>query len=125
MKRLKYAAVMLLSGNLAFAGVPSTKKELAQSCLKDYLSMMDIENDREEIKLVALNINHSVDEFNRNGTASFVFAHKDKRNPGVITTINGRADYDFERMDIADRPQKCIPPHYPYVMVIKSIKMGD
>lgn len=44
MKKLKYAAVMLLSGNLAFAGVPATKKELAQSCLKDYLSMMVIEN---------------------------------------------------------------------------------
>jgi hypothetical protein len=124
MKRLKYAAVMLLSGNLAFAGVPATKKELAQSCLKHYLSRMNIENDNEEIKLVALNITQSVDESNRNGTASFVFARKDKSIPGVITTINGSADYDFERRDTADRPQKCIPLRYPYVMVIKSIKMG-
>jgi len=122
MKRLKQATIMLLSGNLSFAGLPATKKELAQNCLRYYLSIKGIDNDNEKIRLVAFNINHSVDEPDQNSKASF-FSHKDKRNPGFIKRVNSRVDYDFKRSDTADRPQKCIPPHYPYVIVLKSIKL--
>lgn len=44
MKKLKQAAIMLLSGNLSFAGLPATKKELDQNCLRYYLSIMGINN---------------------------------------------------------------------------------
>jgi hypothetical protein len=127
MKKVNYAVMGLIFSHLAFAEAPVTKKDLALSCLKGYLENMEIDNDKEEIKLVALQFPQSVyevNEFNKNGVATFAFAREDKRNRAFVQEIDGTVDYVFERRDTADRPQKCIPLNYPYVFVIKNIKMG-